>query len=375
MLIFIFIIYLALVWIIFEKLKLATLDLKAKVSVLGIGLGICAAILFTVQVASPYSSNLMVYRYIIQIAPRVGGRVTEVPIAPNVPIKKGQVLFRIDAEPYQVEVNRLKAVLAEAEQSVPQLKAGFEAAKGTLEKAKASLYLAKIEYEKTLSLVEKAALRQVQKDKAIADLKSAEAAVAEAEAKLEQTRLAYESEIKGEHTNVAKAKAELEKAEIDLRETTVYAPADGFVINLQLRPGSIVRGLPTPVMSFVEETDSLICALIKQNALSFVKPGNRAEIALDMYPGCIFEGEVMSVIWGSGQGQLTPGGDLPEFFNQQPRGLFGVRLRVKDLPPDVRFPAGSGGVAAIYTNTGKAFHVVRKVIIRMQTWLNYLFLS
>jgi multidrug resistance efflux pump len=305
----------------------------------------------------------------------VGGRVVEVPIAPNVPIKKGQVLFRIDPEPYQAEVNRLKAVLAEAKQSVPQLKAGYEAAKGTLERAKASFELAKIEYDKTISLVEKEALRGVQADKAIADFKVAEAAVSESEAKVEQARLAYESEISGEHTKVAKAKAELAKAEINLRETTVYAPADGFVINLQLRPGSIVRGIPTPVMSFIEETGSMICALIKQNALSYVRPGNRAEIVLDMYPGRIFKAEVESVIWGSGQGQLTPGGDIPEFFNQQPRGLFGVLLKVKSLPPGVRFPAGAGGVAAIYTDKGKAIHVARKVIIRMQTWLNYLFLS
>jgi multidrug resistance efflux pump len=375
MILFIFIIYLALVWVIFEKLKLATLDFRMKVVVLGIGLGICAAILFALQVVAPYSSNLMIYRYVVQIAPEVGGRVLEVPIAPNVPIKKGQVLFRIDSEPYQAEVNRLKAVLAEAEQSVPQLKAGYEAAKGTLERAKASFDLAKIEYEKTISLVEKEALRGVQSDKAIADFKVAEAAVSEAEAKVEQTRLAYESEISGEHTKVAKAKAELAKAEINLRETTVYAPADGFVINLQLRPGSIVRGIPTPVMSFIEETDSMICALIKQNALSYVRPGNRAEIVLDMYPGRIFKAEVQSVIWGSGQGQLTPGADIPEFFNQQPRGLFGVLFKVKSLPPGVRFPAGAGGVAAIYSDKGKALHVARKVIIRMQTWLNYLFLS
>ena len=188
MILFIFLVYLALVWVIFEKLKLATLNFRMKVVVLGIGLGICAAILFALQVVAPYSSNLMIYRYVVQIAPEVAGRVVEVPIAPNVPIKKGQVLFRIDPEPYQTEVTRLKAALAEAEQSVPQLKAGYESAKGTLERAKASFNLAKIEYDKTISLVEKAALREVQKDKAIADFRAAEAAVSEAEATLARKR-------------------------------------------------------------------------------------------------------------------------------------------------------------------------------------------
>jgi multidrug resistance efflux pump len=375
MLIFIFIIYLAIVWVIFDLLKLAKLDFRAKVIIVGIGLAICASILFAVQVLAPSSSNLMVYQYIVQIAPRVGGRVIEVPITPNVPIKKGQVLFKIDPEPYQAEVNRLSAALAEAEQAVPQLKASVKAAKGTLEKAEARLVWAKVEYEKTAHLVASQALRQVQIDKATAELRSAEAAVQEAKAKLQQSQLAYESEVGGEHTMVAKARAELAKAEIDLEETTVHAPSDGFVVNLQLRPGSIVSGLPTPVMTFVEKSDSMIVALVKQNALSLVKPGNQAEIILDMYPGRIFAGEVETVVWASGQGQLTPGGDLPEFFDQQPRGLFAVRLKARSLPRDVRLTAGAGGMAAIYTYRGKPFHMVRKVIIRMRTWLNYLFLS
>jgi multidrug resistance efflux pump len=375
MIIFIFIVYLALVWIIFEKLKLAKLDLKAKIEVVGIGLIICATILFALAVVSPYSTNLMVYQYIVQIAPKVAGRVVEVPILPNVPIKKGQVLFRIDPERYQIEVNLLKAALAEAEQSVPQLKAVVEGAKATLERSKAAVHLARIQHERTLSLVGAAALQKEQKDRAIADLQSAEATVSEAQAKLEQARLAYESEISGQHTRVAKAKAELAIAELNLKETIVYAPSDGFVINLQLRPGSMVGGPSMPVMSFVETSESLLVALIKQNALSHVLPGNSAELALDMYPGRIIKAEVETVIWGGGQGQLSPSGDLPKFFNQQPRGLFAVRLKVIDQPPYLRLPAGAGGTAAIYTDVGTTLHTARRVMIRMQTWLNYLFLS
>lgn len=86
MIIFIFIVYLALLWIIFEKLKLAKLDLKAKIELLGIGLIICAAILFALEVVSPYSMNLIVYQHIVQIAAKVADRVVEAPIPPNVPI-------------------------------------------------------------------------------------------------------------------------------------------------------------------------------------------------------------------------------------------------------------------------------------------------
>jgi multidrug resistance efflux pump len=375
MIIFIFIVYLALVWIIFEKLRLAKLDLKAKIEVVGIGLIICAAILFALAVVSPYSTNLMVYQYMVQIAPKVAGRVLEVPILPNVPIKKGQVLFRIDPERYRIEVNLLKAALAEAVQSVPQLKAGVEGAQATLERSKAVLHLARIRHDRTLSLVGAAAIQKEQKDRAIADLQSAEATVSEAEAKLKKVRLAYESEISGQHTTVVKAKAKLALAELNLKETTVYATSDGFVINLQLRPGSLVGGPSTPVMSFVETSESLLVALVKQNALSHVRPGNSAELALDMYPGRIIKAEVETVIWGGGQGQLSPSGVLPKFFDQQQRGLFAVRLKAIDQSSDLRLVAGAGGTAAIYTDVGTPLHVARKVMIRMQTWFNYLFLS
>jgi multidrug resistance efflux pump len=375
MIIFIFIVYLGLVWIIFEKLKLAKLDLKAKIEVVGIGLLICAAILFALAVVSPYSTNLMVYQYIVQIAPKVAGGVVEVPILPNMPIKKGQVLFRIDPEPYQIEVNRLEAFLAEVEQSIPQLKAQVEGAKATLERSKAALHLARIQHDRTLSLVAATALQKEQKDRAIADLQSAEATVSEAEAKLEQVRLTYESEFGGRHTRVARAKADLALAELNLKETTVYAPSDGFVINLQLRPGFLVLGPSTPVMSFVETSESLLVALVRQNALGHVQPGNSAELALDMYPGRIIKAEVETVIWGGGQGQLSPSAVLPTFFDQQPRGLFAVRLKALDQPSDFRLVAGAGGTAAIYTDVGTPLHLARKVMIRMQTWFNYLFLS
>ncbi len=375
MIMFILIVYLALVWIIFEKLKLAKLDLKAKIEVVGIGLIICAAILFALAVVSPYSTNLMVYQYIVQIAPKVAGRVVEVPILPNVPIKKGEVLFRIDPEWYQIEVNRLKAALSEAEQSVPQLKAGVEGATATLEKAKAALRLARIQHDRALSLVGAAALQKEQKDRAIAELQSAEATVSEAEAKLEQDRLAYESEISGQHTRVARAEAELALAQLNLKETIVYAPSDGFVTNLQLRPGFLVLGPSTPVMSFVETSESLLVALVRQNALGHVQPGNSAELALDMYPGRIIKAEVETVIWGGGQGQMSPSGVLPKFFDQQTRGLFAVRLKAIDQSSDIRLVAGAGGTAAIYTDVGTPLHLARKVMIRMQTWFNYLFLT
>ena len=126
--------------------------------------------------------------------------------------------------------------------------------------------------------------------------------------------MAYESEISGQHTRVARAKAELALAELNLKETTVYAPSDGFVINLQLRPGSMVLGPSAPVMSFVETSESLLVALVKQNALGHVRPGNSAELALDMYPGRIIKAEVETVHLGGRTGSIDPKRGFAKFF-------------------------------------------------------------
>ena len=115
-----------------------------------------------------------------------------------------------------------------------------------------------------------------------------------------------------EQADVAQVGAQLADARWKLNETVVYAPADGWVINLQLRPGSTVSQLPlNPVMSFVEQ-EQIILALFGQNELHEVEPGNEAEIALATYPGRIIKARVDSIIWAQGQGQLPLTGTLPQ---------------------------------------------------------------
>ena len=162
----------------------------------------------------------------------------------------------------------------------------------------------------------------------------------------------------------------------DLDQTSVYAPASGYAINVQLRPGSFVTAFPVaPAMSFVEETYQVI-ALYNQNELRAVEPGNEAEIALLTYPGRVIKATVDSIVWAQGQGQVAQSGMLPQtgVFPQAP-GRFPVKLDVADKDRDLFLAAGATGDAAIYTNHVAAIHILRKVILRVGSITNYLILK
>jgi multidrug resistance efflux pump len=156
----------------------------------------------------------------------------------------------------------------------------------------------------------------------------------------------------------------------------VTAPASGYAINVQLRPGSFTAAFPiTPAMTFVEETYQVI-ALFGQNELRAVEPGNEAEFTLSAYPGKIIKAKVDSIVWAQGQGQVANSTQLPMTgYGPMPPGRFPVKFTVDPKDADLFLPAGAVGHGAIYTEHGEAIHIIRKVIMRVGTKLDYLILK
>jgi multidrug resistance efflux pump len=179
-----------------------------------------------------------------------------------------------------------------------------------------------------------------------------------------------------EQADIAQVRAQLEEARWRLSETVFYAPADGWVINLQLRPGSTATQMPlVPVMSFVEQ-EHMILALFGQNELHAVEPGNEAEIALSTYPGRIIKATVDSIVWAQGQGQLPLGGMLPQTGpTPLPEGRFAVKLVLADRDKDLFLAAGARGTGAIYTHHLEMIHIIRKVILRVSAYLNWIIIK
>ena len=126
-----------------------------------------------------------------------------------------------------------------------------------------------------------------------------------------QVRAQLAATVGGDIASVAKIKADLANAEWELEQTTVRSPCDCYVINLALRPGAFVAGMPfNPVMTLVE-ADGQVVALFNQNELHQVAPGNYAEFSLKTNPGRIIRAKVDSVIWAQGMGQMQQSGTLP----------------------------------------------------------------
>ena len=180
----------------------------------------------------------------------------------------------------------------------------------------------------------------------------------------------------GDIASVAKIKADLANAEWELEQTTVRSPCDCYVINLALRPGAFVAAMPfNPVMTLVE-ADGQVVALFNQNELHQIAPGNYAEFTLKTNPGRIVRATVDSVIWAQGMGQMQQSGTLPMTgVLAAPPNRFAVKFNIEDADKEILVAAGAAGQAAVYTDRGKAIHILRMVILRVGAYTDYLILK
>jgi multidrug resistance efflux pump len=363
------------------------------------------AMILTLNVVAPSSTKLRIFKYTVPIVSQVRGRVLEVPVEEgNRPVKKGDVLFKIDPVPYQLEFNSLQAQLATAQASQRELfesqkganaktaetQAAIMAATSRIAEVNARLELARRRVAQNRELAATGAGNRFDLEQAQATLAETEGQLASAQSQLAQARATEAqaiasaqqvgqklgAQVDGQFAQVAQIRAQLENAKWNLDQTVTRSPCDCYVINLQLRPGGFVAGLPlNPVMTLVE-TDGQIVAFYAQNELTRVQTGDEAEFALETYPGRIIKGKVDSIIWAMGQGQLPASGTIPmSTLANQPPGVYAVKFDVAERDRALFLAAGAVGDAAIYTQHLAILHVVRKVILRVGSYTNYLILK
>jgi multidrug resistance efflux pump len=397
-------IYAAIVWFVFIKKKWLPWNTGTQVTVVIIPIVALAVTILSLNVVAPSSADVRVIKYVINVVPQVRGRVIEVPVEPNRLVKKGDVLFRIDPTPYELTVRSLEAQLANAiagskelgeqlsgaQGKVTETRGAIQQGEARIREVQARLDLARMRVAQNRELVATGAGDRFALEKAEADLAELEAQMNTARATLAQARAgetqaaASERQIRermkgrygDEYAPVAQIRAQLANAKWELEQTTVLAPADGYAINVQLRPGSFTAAFPiTPAMTFVEEKYQVV-ALYHQNELQLVEAGNEAEFSLNAHPGRIIKAKVDSIVWAQGQGQIPNSTQLPMTgYGPMPPGRFPVRLTVEERDANLFLPAGAIGDGAIYTNHGAMLHIIRKVIMRVGTKLDYLILK
>ena len=406
-------IYSFFVWLIFIKLKLLPWTTPWKVAVAIFPVVCIMVMLLLLNIFAPTTTDVRVVNYIVPVVSQVRGRVVEVPVENNRPVKTGDVLFRIDPTPYQNEVHALEARLASEEARVAadraklseiqakladvstierQLTEQLKEASGQVGSLSASLELAGRRVNQNTELVATGAGNRFDLEQAETSVHELSGQLSAARASAQQVReklsgrvgadLANVAEVKAQiataqaHVRVSQAqlettRAQLETARWELTETTVRAPGNGIMVNVMLRPGFFVAGMPfNEVMTFVDN-EYQIFALFGQNELHQVAPGNEVEITLETYPGRIIKAHVDSVIWAQAQGQLDASGSLPRTTIAAPPGRFPVKLLVAERDRALFLAAGARGAAAIYTDHLGPLHIIRKVLLRVGSYLNY----
>jgi multidrug resistance efflux pump len=300
-------IYVSICIVIFKLFRIPVNQWSLATAALGGIFGI-ALLLLTMNYNHPFTTNARIYFPVTPVLPTVKGRVIEVPVEVNTPLKEGDVLFRIDPKPYQYVVDEKKAALADAEQKVDQLKTSLDQATAAAERVNAQLQLAQQNYDRQAYLFEKNVAAKATLDTYTRNLDAAKQALVAAQAEQERARLAYTANVGGVNTTVAQRRAELADAEFDLDQTTIRAAGPGFVTQVSLRPGMyVVPAQFRTAMVFVNtgESDQGLAAAFDQNALQRVNAGDDAEVAFDAVPGRVFKAKVRIVVPAIAAGQLS----------------------------------------------------------------------
>ena len=410
-------IYAFFVWLIFIKFKWLPWTMPWKVAVVIFPVLAIAALLLFLNIIAPTTSDVRVIKYVVPVVSQVRGRVIEVPIENNRPVKKGDLLFAVDPTPYQNEVASLEAKLAsdlakvgadreklqesqakltDAQSSEEELKEQLNQAVGQVGSLTASLELARKRVQQNTELASKGAGSKFDLEQAETNVQELTAQLAGARAQEQQVRAKLGGRVKGDLATVAQVKAQiasaaaqvkiseaaanttaaqLNNAKWDLSQTRTVAPGNGTMVNVQLRPGAFVGQVAlSEQMTFVDN-DYQIYAMFGQNELHQVVAGNEAEITLDTYPGRIIKAHVDSILWAQSQGQMDANGNLPQTVFAPPPGRFPVKLVIGEKDKDLFLAAGALGAAAIYTDHFTPIQIIRKVLIRVESYLDYVIIK
>lgn len=327
---------------------------------------------------TPYTSQARVDTFLTQIAPQVAGDVLEVGVRDNSKVGKGQLLFRIDPEPYQLAVRSAEANLAVSLQAANVSVADVSSAEAQVRKQRVDLGASRQIGNIVTGLVDKRALPETQAIRSRADVGKTEADLSRAEADLRRARAALGAPGMA-NPKVRQALAAADQARLDLRNTTVIAPANGIVTNLRLAPGQFVN-TGQPLLSFLEDGPRWITADMRENQLGNVEPGDEVLIAFDVRPGKVFRGRVHSIGWGISQGNETPTGQLPSVSTQQGwlREPQRFPVRIMMLPEDgkdAQLDAGRSGAqvnVVVLTEEDSIMNPIGRFWIKLVALLSYL---
>jgi membrane fusion protein (multidrug efflux system) len=241
---------------------------------------------------------------------RVAGQVVEIDVRDNQRVHKGQLLFRIDPQPYQIAVAQAQAHLSATRLQVEALKATYRQQMAALQSARETADFNSRDFNRKKALLAADVTSRTTYEQAETAFKVSRQTIASAQQQLANTLAALDGKAAiaaDQHPTVREAKAQLDKARLDLAYTQVTAPEDGIVTRVEdLQPGDYVTG-GTAMFAIVSTRHVWVEANFRETDLTHMRPGQHATITVDAYPGQTFSAHVISMSPGTGsQFSLLP---------------------------------------------------------------------
>jgi multidrug resistance efflux pump len=319
---------------------------------------LCVLLLIAVLVAyyalsdryTPFTTDAYVQAYVIQVAPRVEGEIVRVNVVENQAVRKGDLLFEIDPRPFEHRVDLLEAKLVEATQQVAEMESEVAASEAEDARLMAQERYARAVHEQETQIYKELATTQRKYLDAVQRYEAAKAERQRSQAVTRKARQILAARIGGQHAIVAEIKAQLADAKLNLSWTQVYASAQGYVTNVQLRVGSYVH-IGVPVMTCIDGDQWWVVANYRENSLEYLRPGQPVQLSFDTYPGRLFPGTVQLVGWGVYGGQASPSGKLPAVNEPQNWIRLAQRFQVwviPDMPEEYPLRVGATASVAVY---------------------------
>lgn len=327
---------------------------------------------------TPYTQQARINGYVIGISSEVSGVVSKILIENNQTVKAGQPLFELQRSQYEIALAKAESDLEKVKRQIEANTAGVASARSKLlaslaneKKAKQDIHRLDKLYKDDPGAI---SIRRLESSRA--SYEQAVAKVAGARAEVSRA-LENRGETGSNNAQLKSAQSAVDKAQLDLKRTTVRASTDGIISDLRTDVGQFASA-GKPVMTLISIHDVWIDAEFTENNLGHMKAGTPVELVIDVLPGQVFTGKVRSIGLGISTSQPPPAGTLPTISNNRDWLRQAQRFPVviefdKEQFDKLRHYIRIGGQAEVivYTQDSGLLNTLGKLYIRLMSWFSY----